>query len=256
MGAKLTKNMLYQIEDTACKTLLGCVNILDVLYTSHIIFELVAVYKTHAPEMCVCVLGWKVSYCSSWQNKSTQEIGHSSLTMADINTEVYAVVDKSRKKQALPEDETAESDSPPPIPERSGALDSEYPMTTADTLVTKETEKNSGVAFESTTVAASDATYSAITAENSAKKGEGAKKDANDEPTPGNHEGYATLQHSTTIAPAKPPRSFYSDYSMITLDDVHSTVNDGDLPQQPAETDMGTGKTVAKAAPERHTRIC
>ena len=89
--------------------------------------------------------------------------------MADTNTEVYAVVDKSRKKQTLPEDETAESDPPPSIPERSKALDSEYPMTTADTLVTKETEKNSGVAFESTTVAASkcllpaDATYSAIT---------------------------------------------------------------------------------------------
>ena len=149
--------------------------------------------------------------------------------MADINTEVYAVVDKSRKKQTLPEDENADSDPPPPIPERSKALDSEYPMTTADTLVTKETEKNSGVAFESTTVAASDATYSAITAENFAKKGEEANKDANDEPTPGNHEGYATLQHLPTIAPAKPPRSFYSDYSMITLDDVHSTVNDGDM---------------------------
>ena len=171
--------------------------------------------------------------------------------MADINTEVYAVVDKSKKKQTLPEDETAESDPPPSIPERSEPLNSEYPMTTADTLVTKETEKNSGVAFESTMVAASDATYSAITAENSAKQGEGAKKDANVEPTPGNHEGYATLQHSTTLAPAKPPRSFYSDYSMITMDNVHSTVNDGDLPsQQPAETDVGTGKTVAKTAAE------
>ena len=155
--------------------------------------------------------------------------------------------------------EAAESDPPTPIPERSGVLDSEYPMTTADTLlVNKETEKNRGVAFEPTTVAASkcilpaDATYSAITAskaENSAKKGKEANKDANDEPTPGNHEGYATLQHSTTIAPAKPPRSFYSDYSMTTMDDVHSTVNDGDLPsQQPAETDVSTGKTVAKAA--------
>ena len=60
MGAKLTKNMLYLMEDTACKTLLGCVNISDVLYTRHImsgVFELVsvAVNKTHAPEVCVCV---------------------------------------------------------------------------------------------------------------------------------------------------------------------------------------------------------
>ena len=204
---------------------------------------------------CVCWVGKLATALAD----RIRRYGHSSLTMADINTEVYAVVDKSRKKQTLPEDETAEPDPPPPIPERSGALDSEYPMTTADTLlVSKETEKNSGVAFKSTTaVAASkcilpaDATYSAVTAskaENSAKKGEEAYKDANDEPTPGNHEGYATLQHSTTLAPAKPPRSFYSDYSMITLDDVHSTVNDGDLPQQPAETDMGTSKRNSKAA--------
>ena len=38
---------------------------------------------------------------------------------------------------------------------------------------------------------------------------------------------------------------------MMTLDDVHSTMNDGDLQsQQPAEIDMGTGKTGAKSAAE------
>ena len=179
--------------------------------------------------------------------------------MSDANIEVYAVVDKSKKNQKsfmlLPKDETAETDSPPPIPERSEALESEYSMITADTAVGPGTEKKEGAVLESVGAAAVpvgpaeefDNTYSTITVcqpANPEKKGEGVKMDADSKPAP---EG--TLQHPMTTAPAKSSSSFYSEYSMITLDNVHSTVNDGDLPsQQPAETDMGTGKTVTKAA--------
>ena len=173
--------------------------------------------------------------------------------MADANIEVYAVVDKSKKNQKsfmlLPNEENAETDSPPPIPERSEAL--EYSMITADTAVDPGTEKKEGAVLKSVSAAAVpvspaeefDNTYSTITVHqpaNPEKKGEGVKMDADSKPTP---EG--TLQHPTTTAPAKSARSFYS---MVTLDTVHSTVNDGDLQQQPAETDMGTGKGNSKAA--------
>ena len=178
--------------------------------------------------------------------------------MADANIEVYAVVDKSKKNQKsfmlLPNDETEETDPPPPIPERSEALESEYSMITADTAVDYGTEKKEGAVLETVGAAAMpvgpaeefDSTYSTITVHqpaNPEKKGEGVKMDADSKPTP---EG--TLQHPMTTAPAKSARSFYSEYSMVALDNVHSTVNDGDLQsQQPTETDMGTGKTVAKA---------
>ena len=178
--------------------------------------------------------------------------------MADANIEVYAVVDKSKKNQKrfmlLPNDETAETDSPPPIPVRSEALESEYSMITAESAVDPGTEKKEGAVLESLVAAAVpvspaeefDNTYSTITVHqpaNPEKKGEGVKMDADSKPTP---EG--TLQHPMTTAPAKSARSFYSEYSMVALDNVHSTVNDGDLQQQPAETDMETGKRNSKAA--------
>ena len=193
----------------------------------------------------------------AWVGKLLLQQKH--LIMADANIEVYAVVDKSKKNHKsfmlLPNDETAETDSPPPIPERSEALESEYSMLTADTAVDPGTEKKEGAVLKSVGATAMpvgpaeefDNTYSTITVRqpaNPEKKGEGVKSDADSKPTP---EG--TLQHLMTTAPAKSSRSFYSEYSMITLDNVHSTVNDGDLPsQQPAETDMGTGKVVTKAA--------
>ena len=69
------------------------------------------------------------------------------------------------------------------------------------------------------------------------------------EPAPENSQEYNTLQYPMQETPANRTKVFDSTYSMVALDNVHSTVNDGDLQsQQPAETDMGTGKTVTKAA--------
>ena len=143
--------------------------------------------------------------------------------MADFNA-MYAVVGKSKKKQKsfipLPEDGTAESsaDTNPPL----------YDV--ARGTKPSPTEKAEVI----------DSEYSMITAEPVNPR---VKK-----PAPEDSQEYNTLQYPMQETPANRTEVFDSTYSMITLDNVHSTVNDGDLPQQPAETDMGTGKTVAKAA--------
>ena len=137
--------------------------------------------------------------------------------MADFNA-MYAVVDKSKKKHLpLPQDGTA--DTNPPL----------YNVARGD-VSTKPapTEKAEVI----------DSEYSMITAESVNPK---AKKPAPEE--------YNTLQYPMQEAPANRTEVFDSTYSMVALDNVHSTVNDGDLQsQQPAETDMSTGKNVTKAA--------
>ena len=150
-----------------------------------------------------------------------------SLAMADFNA-MYAVVDKSKKKQKsflpLPEDGTAESsaDTSPPL----------YDVARED-MSTKPAPAEKAEVI--------DSEYSMITAEPVNPR---AKK-----PAPENSQEYNTLQYPMQETPANRTEVFDSTYSMVALDDVHSTVNDGDLPsQQPAETDMGTSKGNSKAA--------
>ena len=146
--------------------------------------------------------------------------------MADFNA-MYAVVDKSKKKQKsflpLPEDGTAESsaDTNPPL----------YDVARGDVSTKPAPEKAQVI----------DSEYSMITAEPVNPR---AKK-----PAPENSQEYNTLQYPMQETPANRTEVFDSTYSMVALDNVHSTVNDGDLQsQQPAETDMDTSKGNSKAA--------